>query len=92
MKKVILFAGIILSMASCETQQEKDTAKKLEELKCRAEYSKFLLENSLNTQALLIKQGYKKELDEFNEMRKDTLISCDSIRNAWNNLSSKALR
>jgi len=92
MKKVILFAGIILFMASCETKQQKDTAKKLENLKCRAEFSIFLLENSMNTQLLLIDQGFEKDLDAFNEMRKDTLISCDSIKTAWDNLSAKALR
>lgn len=92
MKKVILFAGIILSMASCETQQQKDTAKKLEELKCKADFSMFLLENGTNIEVLLRRQGFDKEVDAFYELREDSLVSCDSIQNAWRNLSAKTLR
>ena len=92
MKKVILLAGIILSMASCETQQQKDTTKKLEDLQCKADFGRFLLENSLNTEILLRDKGFGEEVDAFYELRKDTLISCDSIRSVWSDLSSKALK
>jgi hypothetical protein len=99
MKKTIFTTCVVLSLLACANETGKQEnkklsneellAKKLEEAKCKADFGKFLLENSMNTQARLINEGFQKDVDAFYEMRKDTLITCDSIQKAWDNLSAK---
>lgn len=99
MKKIIITSCVLLSLMACgnstskpeskQLSKEELIAKKLEEAKCKADFGIMLLENTMNTQALLINEGFKKDLDAFYELRKDTLITCDSIKAAWDNLSAK---
>ena len=91
--KTLTYLVLLTFLLACsETAEQKKTNSKLEELKCRAEFSKFLLENTMNTQLLLEEKGYKDELEEFRGIQADTLVSCDSIKSAWETLSSKALK
>jgi len=99
MKKTIITSCVLLSLLACgnptskpeskELSKEELIAKKLEEAKCKADFGIMLLENTMNTQARLINEGYKKDLDAFYELRQDTLITCDSIKTAWDNLTAK---
>jgi hypothetical protein len=99
MKKTIITTCALISLLACgdstskneskQLSKEEIIAKKLEEAKCKADFGMMLLENTMNTQARLIREGYQEDLDAFNELRKDTLISCDSIKIAWDNLTAK---
>lgn len=99
MKKIIITSCALLSLLACgnptnkteskQLSKEELIAKKLEEAQCKADFGKMLLENTMNTQARLINKGFQKDLDAFYELRKDTLITCDSIKSAWDNLTAK---
>jgi uncharacterized lipoprotein NlpE involved in copper resistance len=99
MKKIIITSCVLFSLMACgnstskpeskQLSKEELIAKKLEESKCKVDFSMHLLENTMNTQARLINKGFKKDLDAFHELQKDTLITCDSIHKAWDNLSAK---
>jgi hypothetical protein len=89
MKKVIFTTVIFASLVACVNKEQKAIDAKVDEAKCRAEFAMHLLENTTNTQARLIREGYKDDLDAFYELQQDTLVSCDSIQSAWKQLTAK---
>ncbi|MFN8863020.1 MAG: hypothetical protein ACK5W1_01770 [Flavobacteriales bacterium] len=91
MKKTALFIALVISISSCESPEQKELKKKLEDQTCKAEFNMWLIDNSIQTQILLKDMGYEKELEEFRLLKNDTLISCDSLKNAWSALSDKTM-
>lgn len=101
MKKIIITGCALFSLMACgnstskpesiELSKEELIAKKLQEAECKADFSMMLLENTMNIQALLIEEGFKKDLDAFRKLQNDTLITCDSIKSAWDHLQAKVI-
>lgn len=84
---------ITVFFISCaENTELKNLEKKSEELKCKADFGMFLLDNSMNIQVLLKQKGFEKELDEFMKMQNDTTVSCEQLKNKWTELSDKATK
>ena len=89
MKKIIVSLCLLSGLYACEDSKMKELDAKVEESKCRAEFASWLYEHSLNTELLLIQNGYQDEVDAFHMLQKDTLISCDSLKKVWSDLSEK---
>ena len=86
MKTIILLASFSIFGMACADPNMKNLEAKLEEAKCRSEFSKSLLDNSMNTM-LLLQQEHKSELEAFQKLQADTTVSCDSLKNEWRKLT-----
>jgi hypothetical protein len=89
--KIISITFIFSLINSCSNPELEAAQKKQEEIDCKVEFSKLLLENSLNIEVLAGKVGLQKEIDDFHKLQSDSTVSCDSIKNTWNRLSDLVL-
>jgi|LakMenE18May11ns_1017448.scaffolds.fasta_scaffold7551142_1 hypothetical protein len=89
MKKIGLFSLCFASFVACENPELKEKQAKLNEMKCKTDFVLDLSANTSSTQALLISKGFENELTAFWKLQSDTLVSCDSLRNAWKTLSDR---
>jgi len=96
MKKVIFLIAVSFAIISCsdsgsqsktQTKLQKEEMK-LEELKCRAEFSKQLLDYENTT--IMVASELPKEFKEFQKLQTDSTVTCDSLKNTWENLCEKA--
>ena len=91
-KTLVLILGVVL-LNSCQSIEEKkkadELAAKAEEAKCRADFSKQLVDYSTNTMALALEVGLKKELEEFQKLSADSTVNCAERKKAWEAFQTK---
>jgi len=91
-KTLVLILGVVL-LNSCQTIEEKKKADelgaKLEEAKCRADFSHQIYEYGMNHMRMGLEVGMKKELDDFQKLSADSTVNCADRKKAWEELKKK---
>lgn len=88
MKNSIIFVCTGLLFACSNPEMDK-LQQKLDESKCRVEFSNYLLENGIIITNGLKENGFGSELDQFEKMQRDTTVTCEQLKAEWDKLSNK---
>ncbi len=92
MKTIILLASFSIFGMACADPNMKNLEAKLEESKCKTEFSQFVLENGINIMVLAKEKGFEAELDNFQKSQNDTLVSCSQLKEQWDKLSTMTIK
>lgn len=87
MKTILLCASLSIFGIACSDSKVKNLELKLEETKCKTEFSAFVLESGTNIMMLAKEKGLETELDSFQKSQNDTLVSCAQLKEQWEKLS-----